>query len=132
MALRMAASSVGSFSSRYIATCESDTRRRIERARKYHTSTAKTPKATNRNVMMAEGLNRSVERPRRHAVAKTEAQRLQARGGEEEREQRARDHHHRAAHGEALAPAVSHRPNDLEQFAATVHGGLQERGWRLA
>src|SRR5436190_12942126 len=59
----MADSSVGSLSSRYIATCESVTRRRSGHTSPYASSPMKTVTEMMRNAMMAAALNRKDSRP---------------------------------------------------------------------
>ena len=62
-ALRMAACREGSHSSRYKATWESVTRRRIGLTRPRYTSPPKARRARTRNVMMEAALNLSASRP---------------------------------------------------------------------
>ena len=59
----MAASSVGSHSSRYIATCASVTRRRSGQTSPYNSSPTNTATETMRNVMIAGALKRNDSRP---------------------------------------------------------------------
>ncbi len=74
--------------------------------------------------------------PERDDGRRAESECLEARGRQEQRQKGSRQHHHRAADGQAQAPAVSHRSDDLEQLAATVHWEpskerLEVGGWRL-
>src|SRR5262245_43741640 len=64
----------------------------------------------------AEGDNRAAR----------EAEGLEPAGGEQQREQRARDHDHGAARREFQAPAIAHSSNDVDELQALIHAFLRK------
>jgi len=61
------------------------------------------------------------DEPERDDRARREAQRFEARGREEQREERSGDHQDDAANGQLLPPAIADGANDFEEFSSTIH-----------